>query len=236
MTQEVHKYNQMLKELIHLDTKQEASLYRYYQLLVEWSKQMNLTTITDLPGVYIKHFYDSILSLNKMEIKANATLLDVGTGAGFPGIVLKIVYPTLEVTLLEPTAKRCIFLTKVIENLQLEGIQVVNERAEQYIQSCRESFDFVVARAVAPLNILAELAIPYVKKKGYFLALKGQNYQEEWELAKHAICILGGKPEKMATYQLPESSGNRTIIHIQKIKSTPLTYPRGYAKIKSHPL
>lgn len=236
MIQEVHKYNPILKELIHLNVKQEESLYRYYQLLVEWSKQMNLTTITDLSGVYIKHFYDSILALNKIEVKGNRTLLDVGTGAGFPGIVLKIVYPTLDVTLLEPTTKRCLFLTKVIQTLQLEGIQVVNERAEQYIKSCRESFDFVVARAVAPLNVLAELTIPYVKKDGYFLALKGQNYQEELENAKSAISKLGGKVEKIATFQLPESSGNRTIIHIQKVKTTPLTYPRMYAKIKGQPL
>lgn len=236
MTQEVHKYNYILNELIHLDTRQEEALYMYYQLLVEWSKQMNLTTITDLSGVYIKHFYDSILALNKMVFKGTATLLDVGTGAGFPGIVLKIVYPDLEVTLLEPTTKRCLFLTKVIQTLQLKGIQVVNERAEHYIKLGRESFDFVVARAVAPLNILVELTIPYVKKGGYFLALKGQNYQEELGFAKNAISKLGAKVEKTATFQLPESSGDRTIIHIQKVKSTPVVYPRVYAKIKSHPL
>ncbi|MCM1260990.1 MAG: 16S rRNA (guanine(527)-N(7))-methyltransferase RsmG [Prevotella sp.] len=236
MTQEAHKYNQMLNELLHLDTRQEEALYTYYQLLVEWSKQMNLTTITDLSGVYIKHYYDSILTLNKIEVNEKATLLDVGTGAGFPGIVLKIIYPDLKVTLLEPTTKRCLFLAKVIETLQLEGIQVVNERAEHYIKLARESFDFVVARAVAPLNILVELTIPYVKKGGYFLALKGQNYQEELDFAKNAISKLGAKVEKTATFQLPESSGNRTILHIQKIASTPMAYPRAYAKMKSHPL
>ena len=236
MNQEVSKYNCILNELIHLDTKQENALNTYYQLLVEWSKQMNLTTITDLAGVYMKHFYDSILALKEIEVKEKVTLLDVGTGAGFPGIVLKIIYPNIEVTLLEPTTKRCLFLAEVIQTLQLEGIYIVNERAEHYIRLHRESFDFVVARAVAPLNILVELTIPYVKKGGYFLSLKGQHYQEELELARNAILKLGGKVEKIAIFELPESSGNRTIIHIQKVKSTPLTYPRMYAKIKNQPL
>ena len=149
------------------------SLYIYYEMLFETSKVMNLTTIVELEEAYIKHFYDSLLLSKVIDLSQNITLADVGTGAGFPGLVLKIVYPNLNVTLIEPLTKRCKFLQSVIDKLELKGIVVVNDRAENGIKTMRESFDVVTARAVASLNILSEICVPFVKLNGAFIALKG---------------------------------------------------------------
>ena len=159
------------------------SLYVYYETLVETSKVMNLTTIVELEEAYIKHFYDSLLLSKTIDLTKNLTLADVGTGAGFPGLVLKIVYPNLQVTLIEPITKRCKFLQSVIDKLQLKDIYVINGRAEDVIKEYREYFDIVTARAVAALNILAEICVPFVKLNGVFIALKGSSYQEEIDAA-----------------------------------------------------
>lgn len=229
-------YSKYLEELVSLSAFQKEQLDKYYNILFETSKVMNLTTITEEEEVYIKHFYDSILCLNKVDKFENMRLLDIGSGAGFPGIVLKIVYPKLSITLLEPTKKRCDFLEKVIKVIGLNDINVVNDRAENYIKNCRESYDIVSARAVASLEILSELALPYVKKDGYFIAMKGQNYQEEIDKSKHAISILGGIINNIYTYELPKNCGSRSIIMIKKVKNTPEIYPRIFAKIKKNPL
>lgn len=229
-------YSKYLDEIIELNTTQKEQLYNYFNLLVDSSKVMNLTTITEEEDVYIKHFFDSILALKHIENTKDITLLDIGSGAGLPGIVLKIVYPNTKITLLEPTTKRCNFLNSVIEKLDLKDILVVNDRAENYIKDRRESYDFVTARAVASLNILSELALGFVKKGGYFIAMKGQNYLEELAISKNVISKMGGILDKTYSYNLPKDAGNRCIITIKKQKNTPILYPRMYAKIKKNPL
>ena len=181
------------------------------------SRVMNLTTITEFSDVYVKHFYDSLLVLKEQNVFDNATLIDVGSGAGFPGLVLKIAYPNMYVTLLEPTKKRSDFLNKIIEELSLQKIEVVNKRAEEYILDKRESYDFVVARAVANMNILSELTIPFAK-------------------IGDSIHKLGGKITKIHQYELPENAGKRVVIEIEKVEKTPIIYPRSFAKIKKRPL
>lgn len=218
-----------------LDEEKRSKLDLYYNLLVDINEKMNLTTITDELDVYIKHFYDSMLVSKVMDL-SNKTLLDIGTGAGFPGLVLKILYPNLKVTLLEPTNKRCQFLLQVIDELKLNDIVVINDRTENYIKENREIFDVVTARAVSPLNILIELALPFVKINGFFLAMKGINYQEELDKSTKGISLLGGKVIASNNYKLPLDKGNRAIISIKKIKETSIKYPRMYAKIKNQPL
>jgi 16S rRNA (guanine527-N7)-methyltransferase len=212
------------------------SLYVYYETLVETSKVMNLTTIVELEEAYIKHFYDSLLLSKTIDLTKNLTLADVGTGAGFPGLVLKIVYPNLHVTLIEPITKRCKFLQSVIDKLQLKDIYVINGRAEDVIKEYREYFDIVTARAVAALNILAEICVPFVKLNGVFIALKGSSYQEEIDSAGHAFSKLKAKYTNKFLFELPENMGERAIIIYKKVDITPNIYPRIYAKIKKNPL
>jgi 16S rRNA (guanine527-N7)-methyltransferase len=212
------------------------SLYVYYETLVETSKVMNLTTIVELEEAYIKHFYDSLLLSKTIDLTKKLTLADVGTGAGFPGLVLKIVYPNLHVTLIEPITKRCKFLQSVIDKLQLKDIYVINGRAEDVIKEYREYFDIVTARAVAALNILAEICVPFVKLNGLFIALKGSSYQEEIDAAGLAFSKLKAKYSSKHIFELPKNMGERAIILYKKIDKTPNIYPRIYAKIKKNPL
>lgn len=211
------KYNELLKQVKPLNDEQLSQLFRYYEMLDVESRVMNLTTITEFSDVYVKHFYDSLLVLKEQNVFDNATLIDVGSGAGFPGLVLKIAYPNMYVTLLEPTKKRCDFLNKIIEELSLQKIEVVNKRAEEYILDKRESYDFVAARAVANMNILSELTIPFAK-------------------IGDSIHKLGGKITKIYQYELPENAGKRVVIEIEKAEKTPIIYPRSFAKIKKRPL
>lgn len=212
------------------------SLYKYYEMLYETSKVMNLTTIVELEEAYIKHFYDSLLMSKVVDLTKELTLADIGTGAGFPGLVLKIVYPNLKVTLIEPIGKRCKFLQSVIDRLELKDICVVNERAEDAVKKYRESFDIVTARAVASLNILSEICVPFVKINGLFIALKGSSYQEEIDNACQAVGKLKVKLTKKVLLELPLKLGERSILVYKKTESTPNIYPRLYAKIKKNPL
>ena len=212
------------------------SLYIYYEMLYETSKVMNLTTIVELEEAYIKHFYDSLLMSKVVDLTKELTLADIGTGAGFPGLVLKIVYPNLKVTLIEPIGKRCKFLQSVIDRLELKDIYVVNERAEDAVKKYRESFDIVTARAVASLNILSEICVPFVKIDGLFIALKGSSYQEEIDNAYQAVGKLKVKLTKKVLLELPLKLGERSILVYKKNESTPNIYPRLYAKIKKNPL
>ena len=211
-------------------------LYIYYEMLYETSKVMNLTTIVELEEAYIKHFYDSLLLSKVVDLTQNITLADVGTGAGFPGLVLKIVYPNINVTLIEPLTKRCKFLQSVIDKLELKGIVIVNDRAENAIKTMRESFDVVTARAVASLNVLSEICVPFVKLNGVFIALKGSSYQEEIDLSSQAIKKLKVKLVKKELLELPLNMGERAILMYKKYENTPSIYPRLYAKIKKNPL
>ena len=212
------------------------SLYIYYEMLYETSKVMNLTTIVELEEAYIKHFYDSLLLSEVLDLNQELTLADIGTGAGFPGLVLKIVFPNLKVTLVEPIAKRCKFLQSVIDKLDLKDIIVVNDRAENYIKTSRETFDIVTARAVASLNILSEICTPFVKIDGVFVALKGSSYQEEIDQACQAVGKLKIKLVKKELFNLPLNLGERAILLYKKYDKTPNMYPRLYAKIKKNPL
>lgn len=232
-----NELEQLLKEEFKITNDTILNnLYIYYELLVDTSKVMNLTTITDLMGVYIKHFYDSLLLSKVIDLNDNLHLADIGTGAGFPGLVLKIVYPNLKVTLIEPTTKRCNFLQNVINKLQLENVEVVNERAEKLSDSYRESFDIVTARAVSALNILAELCVPFVKKEGLFIPLKGSSYEDEIQNSKTTCTKLKINLVKKTCFNLPFEMGERAILTYKKLENTSKTYPRIYAKIKKNPL
>lgn len=228
--------NQILLDKFNLTDEMLFQLEEYYKILVEENKKINLTSITEKEEVYIKHFFDSLLLTKEIDMINVKTMIDIGTGAGFPGIPIKIMYPHISLTLVEPTNKRCVFLQKVIELLQLKGITIINDRAENYIKDQREKYDLATARAVSALNILSEIVIPFVKKDGIFIAMKGSNYQEEIENSIKGIKILNAKIEKITTYELPKNKGTRVFITIKKVKNTPITYPRQYAKIKKQPL
>jgi len=222
-----------MKEDLWLDNLtdvQREQFSRYYELLREWNEKINLTTITEKKDVYLKHFYDSVILDELYDLRGS--LCDVGSGAGFPGIPLKIVKPELSVVLMEPIKKRCVFLETVIRELHLEGISVVNARAEEYKG---QKFDYTTARAVAALNILAELCLPLTKKDGHFLAMKASKAAEELETAQNAIKILGGKVAETREITLSDDI-SRVIINIEKVKGTPAGYPRRYALIKKKPL
>lgn len=222
---------------IKLDENQIVSLRRYYELLVEWNQKMNLTALTEPEDVALKHFCDSILLLSYADIPLNSSLIDVGTGAGFPSLPIKIVRPDIKLCLLDSLNKRLIFLQEVVNELNLNDVQIVHARAEDGARKkeLREKFDFATSRAVAQLNVLSEYCLPYVKVGGAFLAMKGKYSEEEISNSKNAIKLLGGKIEKVDTYNLIDSS-ERTIINIKKNNATDKSYPRTSAKIKSKPL
>lgn len=205
----------------------------YYNLLIDGNNKINLTSITDEKEVYIKHYYDSLL-LTKV-LKDAVTIADIGSGAGFPGIPLKIAQADLAITLIEPIAKRARFLEEVVVALELEKIVVLNERAELLLEK-REYYDAVTSRAVAPLNILLEVSIPLLKVKGKMYALKGSSYLEEIENARTALQKLDCEIINIYNFMLPEKLGQRVIIEIQKNKKTREQYPRTFAKIKKSPL
>ena len=220
------QFRKLLQEKgILLTDRQMEQFAMYYQLLVEWNEKMNLTALTSIEDVYLKHFYDSVL----LELPEEThTLCDVGSGAGFPSIPLKIVYPELEVTIVDSLNKRITFLNHLVEALELEGVACYHDRAELFGQNkqFRGQFDVVTARAVAKLSVLSEFCLPLVKKQGYFIALKASNSDEEVEEAKNAITVLGGKIEKDESCDLPFDAGTRHLLHIRKAKETPNKYPR----------
>lgn len=228
--------NKILLEEFILSNEMLEQLNKYYHLLVAENEKINLTSITEIEDVYIKHFYDSLLLTKETNMNQISTLVDVGTGAGFPGIPVKIMYPHLQLTLIEPTGKRCLFLEKVVKELQLNDVKIINDRAENSIINMRETFDLATARAVSQLNILSEIVIPFVKKDGLFISMKGSNYNEELENATKAIQTLGAKIDKITSYELPKEKGKRVFISLKKVKNTPSIYPRIYSKIKKQPL
>lgn len=222
---------------IQLTVVQLEQLEMYYKLLVEWNEKINLTAITDKQGVAVKHFADSLALFNCVDIPENSTVIDVGTGAGFPGIVLKIARPDIKLTLLDSLQKRLNFLDTVLSELSLEST-LIHSRAEDGGQNIdlRESFDFVVSRAVARLNILAEYCLPYTRLSGSFIAMKGPEVETEILDGKKAIQTLGGKIKNKHCFSLAFDGGERTIVEIEKIAPTPDKYPRSYGKIKAKPL
>ncbi len=209
---------------------------RYADLLVEWNEKMNLTAITEPSEICKKHFLDSVLLSTKVQLPQGATIIDVGTGAGFPSMPLKILDPTLQVTMLDSLNKRINFLSTVAEELDLE-VTCVHARAEDGGKNVklREQFDFATARAVAHLRELSEYCLPFVKVGGAFVALKGYEIETELEEAKNAITLLGGKVEEVLKYQLTDDQ-KRAVVVIKKISHTPTKYPRNSAKIKKQSL
>ena len=221
-----------LSNNIEVTNRQLQQFERYADLLIEWNEKFNLTSITGREDIYVKHFYDSILPSLYHDLKGS--LVDVGSGAGFPGIPLKIMYPDLEVTLIEPTGKRCTFLNEVISQLSLDKITVVNMRSEDYARE-NVRFDFVTARAVAELNILTELCLPLVKTDGHFIVMKGPKAYQELENASRAIRVLGGTVREVREIPL-SSDQTRVLIDIQKTSEHDPKYPRNYSQIKKKPL
>lgn len=230
------QFIQALKDKGILLTKQQLEQFEtYYHTLVEWNEKMNLTAITQKEDVYLKHFYDSLTISFGYELN-HQSLCDIGAGAGFPSIPLKIVYPDLKITIVDSLTKRITFLKYLISVLELKDVEAISARAEEYAIKHKESFDIVTARAVARLNILDELCLPLVKVNGDFMTLKGLKAKEELEEAKKGIEKLGGKVIKEVDFTLTDENDHRCNIYIHKVKSTPQKYPRQFAQIKKKPL
>lgn len=221
---ELHKIN------IKITDKQLAQLEQYYNILLEENKKYNLTSITNKEEVYLKHFYDS-LTINKIINLTNQSLCDIGTGAGFPGLVLKIVFPSLNITLVDATKKKCNFLKMVISKLNLKDINIINERAEIYSKEVREKYDIVTSRAVAPLKHLLEYSIPLVKINGYYIAMKS-DISKEIEGINIYEEKLNIKEEDRIIFELPKENSLRTLIKYKKLEKTSLKFPRKYNEIK----
>lgn len=231
-----NKFIEELKKInIELTDKQLNDLEIYYEMLVEYNERMNLTGITEKDQVYLKHFYDSLTIMKIIDLEKQETLCDIGTGAGFPGMVLKIVFPNLKVTLVDSLNKRIEFLKDVKEKLKLENLEIIHARAEEFARENIEKFDVVTARAVAHLSILLEYSIPMVKINKYFIAMKG-NINEELEESKNAIKLLNSKLEELIEFKLPIEESNRNLIKITKISKTNNKYPRKYSDIKKKKL
>lgn len=213
---------------VELTDKQVSQFIKFYEMLVEWNKVMNLTGITEYDEVVMKHFVDS-LSIVKVNGFDNVTsIIDVGTGAGFPGIPLKIVFPEIKITLLDSLHKRIKFLNAVIDELELENIETIHGRAEDFSkkEDYREQYDLCVSRAVANLATLSEYCLPYVKEDGYFLPYKSGDIKEEAANSKKAVKILGGNIEDIISFEIPDTDMARTILKIHKTKATPKRFPR----------
>ena len=227
-------YKEIEKLGISITPNMKQQLEEYANFLLEYNEHTNLTAIKTKEEVYLKHFYDS-LTLTKIANLENGSLLDVGTGAGFPGLVLAIIFPNLDVTLLDSNNKKITFLKECITRLQIKNAHTVYSRAEDYTKIHRESFDFVTSRAVAELRILLELNIPAVKVNGLFLAMKG-NIETELQSSLKTMQILGCSILEKQEFTLPYNGGVRTLLSIKKEKATDLKYPRTYDKIKKKAL
>ena len=231
-------YSLLAKQNINLTDQQKAQFERYFELLVEWNQKINLTAITEKEEVYLKHFYDSIAPIlqgliENQEIK----LLDIGAGAGFPSLPMKILYPQLDVTIIDSLNKRINFLQFLAEELDLEGVHFYHGHAEDFAQDkhFRAQFDIVTARAVARMQVLSELTIPYLKVGGKLLALKASNAPEELTEAKNALNLLFSKVEDNISYTLPNGDP-RYITIVEKKKETPNKYPRKAGMPNKRPL
>lgn len=226
--------NELKKLNIILNDNQLNQLEKYYEMLVEYNKVMNLTGITDHDQVFLKHFYDSLTLIKLIDLNKENTLCDIGTGAGFPGLVIKICFPNLKVVLLDSLNKRTNFLKDVINELGLDNIEVIHTRAEEYALKNRNKFDITTARAVAHLSILLEYAIPMTKPGKFFIALKA-NVEEELIDINNALKLLNTELIEKKEFNLPIENSNRTIIKFKKIKDNG-KYPRKYSEIKKNRL
>ena len=230
LIQELQKIN------INLSDEQFTQIDAFCDYLLEYNQHTNLTAIRDKESIFLKHIYDSLTIIKVVDFNTINTVLDIGTGPGFPGIVLKFIYPNIQITLLDSNNKKTKFLETVKNNFQLENITIVNSRAEEYINNHRESFDLVTSRAVARLNILVELAIPYIKIDGLFIAMKGIKEETESEEGIESAKLLSAKIKEVYQTILPIEKSERTIYVFQKEKATNNKYPRRYEQIKKNPL
>ena len=222
---ELKKLNITLTEL------QLNQLERYYDLLLEWNKKINLTRIIEKEDAYLKHFYDSLTISKIIDLNKNYKVCDVGSGAGFPGIVLKIVYPQLDIVLVDSLNKRIVFLNEVIKELNLEGIKAIHTRMETYSKEEKEKFDIITSRAVSKCNIITEISIQSLKIGGHLILMKGicdEELEQSTEIIKNTNC----KIEKVEKLELPVEKSSRTLIDIVKLGTTPSKYPRSIDKIK----
>ena len=232
----IDRFLEELKKLNIEPTKSQLEqLNKYYELLIEYNKVMNLTGITEKEQVYLKHFYDSLTIAQVIDLTQEQTLCDIGTGAGFPGIVLKIIFPKLKITLVDSLNKRIEFLKIVIKELNLDNIEAVHKRAEEYAKENIEKFDVVTSRAVAPLNVLLEYSIPMVKINKYFIPFKG-NISQEINDCENALKKLNSTIEIIKEFELPIENSKRTILKIKKNNKTNRLFPRKYSDIKKKPL
>ncbi|MCR5788127.1 MAG: 16S rRNA (guanine(527)-N(7))-methyltransferase RsmG [Bacilli bacterium] len=232
----IDKFIEELKK-INIEVKNEKLelLAKYCTFLKEYNEHTNLTAIKDDEGIYLKHFYDSLLVTKYYDFSKVDNMLDIGSGAGFPGVVLKIFYPNINVTLMDSNNKKTTFLEKLIEHLKLENINVVHDRAENYAKNNRQKYDVTIARAVSELRIISELALPLTKVKGYFIALKG-NYEEEMDNALKTFNKLSSKVEYIKEDNLPIENSRRSFIFIKVLDNIDNKYPRSYEQIIKKPL
>ena len=227
-----------LKSKIDLSKQQIEDYNKYYETLIAWNEKINLTAIVEPEQVAVKHMIDSLTCYDEDIFNGNIRLIDVGTGAGFPGLPLKIFKNEIELTLLDSLNKRLKFLQAVIDEIGLDNVNLIHSRAEDGAKNkqLREAFDIAVSRAVARLNVLSELCLPFVKVGGFFIALKGAQYEAELAEAKNAIDLLGGEITKIQPVKLPGLDDVRAVIYIKKVKNTPSKYPRKAEKKKKNPL
>lgn len=222
---------------IELTDKQIGQFRTYFEMLVEWNEKVNLTAVTEEQDVYLKHFYDSLTPLFYVDIEENISLCDVGAGAGFPSLPIKIVRPDLKITIVDSLNKRINFLNELTAELGLDKIHLVHDRAENFGQyTARHMFDVVTARAVANLNVLLELCLPLVRTGGHFIVLKGKKGLEELGDSEFALDLLGGQVLDTFSFELPEEDSMRHIIDIKKTHKTPRKYPRKPGKPNKSPL
>ena len=232
----INSFIEEVKKLeINITKNQMEQLNRYYELLVEENEKVNLTRIVEKEDVYLKHFYDSLTLIKAYNLNKEVTLCDVGTGAGFPGIVLKICFPNLKVTLVEKLRKRVDFLFLVKKELNLQGLFICNERAEVFARNNIEKYDIVTSRAFARLNVLTEICMPLVKVNGYFIPMKA-NIEEEIEEASNCINVMNSTIEEIISFNLPIENSIRNLVVIKKLGNNKKKYPRVFSEIKKNPL
>jgi 16S rRNA (guanine527-N7)-methyltransferase len=220
---------------ISLTAEQEALFNLYFHELIDYNSHTNLTRITDEDEVYYKHFFDSLTLIKVIDLKNIQSICDMGAGAGFPSIPLKILFPHLKITIIDSLQKRINFLNILMEKLNITGVTLVHDRIEIYAQSHKETFDIVTARALGNMQLILELGIPMTKVNGYFVAYKSSQYHEELENSKQALKILNANVEEINAFSLPRNYGERTLIKIKKNAKT-TGYPRSYAVMIKKPL